>query len=440
MADDADALQIDGPALLAALDAALAGVPAGSRLLGWLAGSGFDARPDLLDAGARRLPLLGMAAATLAPVRDAHKLFATAQALGIAHPEISLRPPSGPGWLVKDMASSGGRGVRRWHGAPGGAHAATATGTGTGIDLATATVPAPRPGPHPSSRYWQREQPGQPIGCLVLADGQAVRWMGVHELLLDPCEQQPYRFAGVVGPLALSRSQDAALRLVITGLVRACRLTGLFSVDGLLDGGHWQLLEINPRPSASLGVHERLQADTWPAGLLGAHVALFKSETAGLPTTAPEHCVGPACGSAAVAAPTDASQASAQSRTRPSPSPLAAGELIIYTPQALRLDSATLARWAARGDLHDIPGLPAAGQTLQLPTGAPLCSLTATGASPSAVHLALQQGRAALLNEAACATRRAAPTATPPATPPSCRASTPVDGRTPPSLCPAYPP
>ncbi|MFM2065595.1 MAG: hypothetical protein RLZZ584_504 [Pseudomonadota bacterium] len=337
--------RIDPAGLLAALDAARVAVPAGSRLLGCVTGSGFEPGPALLDAIARRLPLLGLGAAAVALLRDPAHCHASAAALGIAQPGFSLTPPDGPGWLVKDMASSGGQGVRRW--VPGGpARSAASTS---------------------SSVYWQRETAGLAVGTLVLADGCTARLIGVHEQLVDPTPERPWRFAGVVAPLPLTAPQAGSLQQALAGLVRVHGLRGLVSVDWLLADGHWQLLEINPRPSASLAVHERLQARAWPHGLLAAHVAMFDAGAPAVPTPA-------------------------------APGARAVGELVVHAPHDLALDASTLARWAARADVHDIPALPGPGvRQIHLPAGAPLCSVSACGATPGAVKLALQQRRRALL-------------------------------------------
>jgi predicted ATP-grasp superfamily ATP-dependent carboligase len=80
----AAALRIDRDRLLAAL-AALARE---GSVTGWVAGSGFDAQPEWLDAGARHLPLLGTAADDVRRVRDPLTFFSVLRAHGIAHPPV----------------------------------------------------------------------------------------------------------------------------------------------------------------------------------------------------------------------------------------------------------------------------------------------------------------------------------------------------------------
>jgi predicted ATP-grasp superfamily ATP-dependent carboligase len=128
---DSATLQIDAQMLLAALrQAAAAG-----ELLGWVAGSGFDGRPDLLAAGQAVLPLLGCPPEAVAAVRHPQRFFATLDAWGMPHPEVAFRrPPEGAGWLHKQAGSSGGTQVRP-------------------AQADDADPPAP-------GSYWQRELPG----------------------------------------------------------------------------------------------------------------------------------------------------------------------------------------------------------------------------------------------------------------------------------------
>jgi hypothetical protein len=74
--------------------------------------------------------------------------------------------------------------------------------------------------------------------------------------------------------------------------------------------------------------------------------------------------------------------------------PGCSGELVIYAPAPLSIDAAVLARWVAAGDLHDLPAEP-----LDLPAGAPLLSVSATGASCDQVLQCLRQRQVELLRQ-----------------------------------------
>src|SRR5882724_10039129 len=107
---DPATLRVDGDLFLAALESARAK----ADCIGWIAGAGFEPRPDLLDAGARVLPLLGNDRTTIERMRDPRRFFAVLAERQIPHPETTLDLPAQPlGWLVKDFATSGGWYVRR---------------------------------------------------------------------------------------------------------------------------------------------------------------------------------------------------------------------------------------------------------------------------------------------------------------------------------------
>jgi uncharacterized protein len=70
-------------------------------------------------------------------------------------------------------------------------------------------------------------------------------------------------------PAAISKRVGDAIPAALDGLVRELGLVGLNSLDLIVDGDDFHILEVNPRPGANLDVFDR--AD--PAGLFGLHVA-----------------------------------------------------------------------------------------------------------------------------------------------------------------------
>ena len=63
-----------------------------SPVLGLVHGSGFEDRPELLRLIAKRWPLLGTAAATVARLKSPEDFFTTLDRLGIAHPPTHREP------------------------------------------------------------------------------------------------------------------------------------------------------------------------------------------------------------------------------------------------------------------------------------------------------------------------------------------------------------
>ncbi|WP_063838479.1 ATP-grasp domain-containing protein [Methylobacterium variabile] len=221
-------------AALAAL-AAEAGAPVGLVL-----GSGFEGAPGLMWRLAGRHRLLGAAPEAVAALKDPVGFAALCGRLGIPHPEIALAPvPDPQAWLAK------------WRGASGGGHIRPAT-----------------PGRLPAGAYLQRRVPGLPRSLNALADGRTVAVLAVTEQWAAPGPGRPFRYAGAAGPGTLPAAVQCGAERALAGLVATTGLRGLVSADLLVDGERWWLLEVNPRPGATLDVLDR-----GPAPLFSAHVA-----------------------------------------------------------------------------------------------------------------------------------------------------------------------
>ncbi|HET7865380.1 MAG TPA: ATP-grasp domain-containing protein, partial [Burkholderiaceae bacterium] len=221
--------RLDGARLLAALGALRRPAEAAGPI-GWIAGTGFEALPEVLEQGAALLPLLGTAPPAQAALRDPGRFFAALTTLGLPHPAIQLQRPEPPrGWLYKDFGSSGGWQVRAAQAAP--------------------ADPPPR-------AYYQQWAPGDPMSCLFIANGRAARVLGHQRQLVAPLGTRPCAWHGVLGPVAVAEPAGALLAQALAALVPRFGLHGLASLDYLLDGSTVRLLECNPRPSASMALYE----------------------------------------------------------------------------------------------------------------------------------------------------------------------------------------
>lgn len=246
--------RLDGARLLAALGALRRHPVGAAGPVGWIAGTGFEALPEVLAQGAELLPLLGTAPPAQAALRGPGTFFAALDALGLPHPATQLQRPEPPeGWLYKDFGSSGGWQVRTARAAP----------------------PAP-----PPQAYYQQWAPGEPLSCLFVANGRAARVLGHQRQLVAPLGARPCVWHGVLGPLAVPEPAGALLDQALAALVPHFGLRGLASLDYLLDGSAVQLLECNPRPSASMALYEGAAVPP----LIDAHVqACLHGELPGAP-------------------------------------------------------------------------------------------------------------------------------------------------------------
>jgi predicted ATP-grasp superfamily ATP-dependent carboligase len=213
-----------------ALDGAIARVTVAQQPSAVVCGSGFEDRPQLLAQLARRWPLFGNHAETVAKVKDPATFASLCSALGIPHPEIALSPPNeATGWLAKRKGGAGGGHVKP----------ARECMTPRGI------------------YYYQREVAGAPISVLFLANGRHACIIGFSSQWSAPLPRRPFRYGGAVQPAELDQDIAQALAASVHRLAAAIPLIGLNSADFLVEGDNFRLLEINPRPSATLDLFER---------------------------------------------------------------------------------------------------------------------------------------------------------------------------------------
>ena len=207
------------------------------RPVGVVYGSGFDDCPGKLPPLGRRAPLLGWPEG-LARAKNPRTFAADCRAAGIAHPRIRFAGPEAGEWLVKRQGGSGGL------------HIAPAKG---GDRL--------RPG-----EYGQQRIEGRALSLLFVRDPLALTPIGWSEQWTAPSADAPFRYGGAAGPLDFEPPPDLLDKLAALTLRQGVR--GLASADFIDDGERLWLLEINPRPGATLDVFDD---DDDP--LLARHIA-----------------------------------------------------------------------------------------------------------------------------------------------------------------------
>lgn len=287
-------------------------------------GAGFEHAPALMRAVARRNPIVGAEADVVARLKDPRRFDALLTSLSIPHPKLGDAVQDGGERLSKRVGASGGAHIRRG-----------------------ATTSGPR-------RYLQGYVPGRSVSALFLADGRRAAILGFSEQWTDPTEASPFRYGGAVGPVALEGGLAEAIGEAIARIVRATGLVGLASADLILPDAAsrnaFQLLEINPRPGATLDVFDR---DDGPS-LLGLHL---------------EACAG------------------RLPQSRPTPNDARAAATV-YADRPLRVAARLRPLWTA--------DWPSCDETV--PVGAPVCTvLAAAAASPPAARALVLERRAALL-------------------------------------------
>jgi len=310
----------DAAALLAAAERL---APAASPpRCGLVYGSGLESHTELLAQLAAGRRLFGNALATVARTKNPQEFFALLDRLGLPYPAISYAPPSDPaGWLMKRIGGSGGGHVE----------------------------PA-RAGMGPNGGcYFQRRMAGRPVGASFLADGRSALLLGFSEQWSAPGS---YRFGGLLQPAAISPRTADAVPAALDALTCELGLVGLNSLDLIVDGDDFHILEVNPRPGANLDVFDG--AD--PAGLFGLHVAACEGRL-------PRHWTPP---------------------------PQATAMSVLYADRALRVPRQL--SWPAW-----VADRPAPGQRIE--AGAPICTVLAAAPSPAAAHAAIAARTAHVFSE-----------------------------------------
>lgn len=232
----------------AELIAALKGVAHGSQaerasLPPLVLGAGFECEPKVVAALSEHFRLCACDASVLTRCKEPAALFPLLRELGIVHPETRLDPPvdASGAWLSKRTGGSGGTHIFRHN-------------------------PASRHRPH---RYYQRELTGELISAtsLIGDDGQAFAFT---RSWLSPSGRHPFRFGGITGHIELDEDLEARIVDACLSLTPELGLKGLVSFDFIIADGEANLLEINPRPGASLDILEDASGT-----LLTAHVNSF---------------------------------------------------------------------------------------------------------------------------------------------------------------------
>jgi uncharacterized protein len=302
-------LRAVAPGATAASSDALAALAADVEADAVVYGAGFENRPDLVSRLAEGRELLGTPPELLASVRDPWALGVVARAAGARAPEtrsVAELPGAGArgAWLRKPLASGGGRGVRRWAG-----------------------------GRLRPAEILQHRIDGLSCSAVAIGDGRRAVVLGLTEQL----HRGPgFGWMGNVTPPRLPVGElaelDGRLRDICDKVAARFGVRGAFGVDAVWDGRQAWVLEVNPRPPASL--------ELFGPGRFESHVRGARGVT--LPDV--ETPAGTRC---------------------------AKVKLVLFADRTVRAPDPG---WWPEGLVHDIPH---AGETIK--RGAPVCTLISAG-------------------------------------------------------------
>jgi predicted ATP-grasp superfamily ATP-dependent carboligase len=295
----------------------------------------FENEPDAVTALAEGRALWGNSPDVLRRVRDPQVLMKAFREHGIPAPFVRTNDPNDPngpnganGWLVKPIASGGGRGIRLWKG-----------------------------GHVPTGCYLQERIEGVPGSVVfVSARGVAVP-LGVSRQLIGEAAfgANGYRYCGSI----LAPADDPVFERDLTLLDRACLLAsaatasfglvGLNGVDFIAAAGAAHPIEVNPRWSGAMELVERAYG-----------VSMFAMHAA-------------ACAHAALP---DFELHTARQNGR------AIGKAIVCAREAVTMGDTRA--WLADASVRDVPQ---PGE--RIAAGRPICTIFAHGEHAAACHAAL---------------------------------------------------
>jgi predicted ATP-grasp superfamily ATP-dependent carboligase len=309
--------RIDAAALQAAVvEARLRFAPDG--FAGIIPGSGFEAQPELLELLAAHAPIVGCDSGTVQAVREPRRWFELLDRIGAPHPAVRFdNPPTDPaGWLAKSAGGSGG-----WH-----------------IRICRSELPTT------ASDYFQQHTLGRPASALFLADGRSARIIGWQWQRIASSADWPWRYGGVIAAPDLAPGLRDRVASVCSAIVERVPVRGIAGLDFLVDGEHFSVLELNPRPAASIALYP--QKD---------FLALHSRAN-----------YGPSAGALSVIAVAENSEI--------------AGEAVLYAAETLPI----AASFAWPVWCSDIPG-----SNSHIAAGQPICTVRASAETPQAVEAML---------------------------------------------------
>jgi predicted ATP-grasp superfamily ATP-dependent carboligase len=218
---------------------------AGVENSGVVYGPGFEndlmALARLSDLGR----VIGCSLETVKKTRDPYSLARAATAWNFSYPKIFTEPADSmraERWLIKPLASLGGSGIRF-------------------VDDSY------RPGME--RVYYQKFHSGMPSSAIVVSNGSEAALVAVMtQIHGDPSfGADGFKFVGNVFPHPFTKEITNSATTIAEALTLEFDLKGLWGFDFIYGEGV-TLIEINPRPTSSLGL---LDMATWN-DLLGLHI------------------------------------------------------------------------------------------------------------------------------------------------------------------------
>jgi predicted ATP-grasp superfamily ATP-dependent carboligase len=197
----------------------------------WIYTGGFEHHGDLVDRISKRHRLWGIDGETLRAIRDPFLVNRALENARIPAPAVARAArglPRDGSWLLKPLNSGGGKGIKPLIG-------------GGSVKL--------------DSRYLQQRIAGPSFSALYIGTPPIARLIGVTRQL-NGAPRSPFGYRGSIGPLPTTDPLTARLTALGSALTSSFQLKGWFGVDYILSRGIPWPVEVNPRYTASVEIHE----------------------------------------------------------------------------------------------------------------------------------------------------------------------------------------
>lgn len=232
-------------------------------------GSGFECYPETLSYINNRLVIIGNNPDIFARQQDKPAFFSALDALNIPYPEVVFTAPAYldhgfDDWLLKPMQGQGGIGIKRYTADDNANDCTDAGDTAPRVEELRLRLKQRSRTMHQAAKrctkisvYWQKIQAGTSHSALFLADGLEVQVIGFNsQWTVRLSETQQFVFSGLINNTDLSDMHKAVITDWLKQMVPVFGLKGLNSLDFIHANGFSYVLEINPRPSASMQLYD----------------------------------------------------------------------------------------------------------------------------------------------------------------------------------------
>ena len=196
---------------------------------GLIIGSGFEGKYDVLRKANEIMPLYANYLSVFKCLENPILFFEILKLLDVPFPQVNFSADSfndlGSDWILKDLGSSGGRGIKKTFGRKA-----------------------------KSSEYFQKQLRGTTVSLSFFADGRNFIPLGYSKPAAIQQGNLPFVFCGLDGPIEVDNSIDQEALRISKLIVQKFKLRGFNGIDFLISDKAVNFIDLNPRITASFEI------------------------------------------------------------------------------------------------------------------------------------------------------------------------------------------